>query len=1427
MKSTNFIIRSAVAMLFLLMATMSYAAPAAMSVVFSSLVSATTMTSYCQAPPMKQAISPNIMLVIDVSGSMDDKAYSGTYDSNKTYEGYFDPAKYYAYVYSDGTNTSFIYSSVSTTLYYEEEPYTGTACQKGTCENWVGRTTNPGGCIAKGAAGYSATCGTSNYCCCSSWGSTGDCGNLKSGNRFNFDNMRKVDLLRWAMTGGTPAYSPLPAPPTTTLCAGTQNDGTYCDPQQWAAQPTKVGRDCNPTNGCVLSWNPTSTTNSYQYKVRVPWNRVMNGLAFLMQTLPVVPRMGSLFYSGSQVESQGRTYLGDFSDTGVKTSYMYDTIIASVNSNAPNGSTPTGPAMWDVLNYYAQKPRQYNGLMSQQTTTDTWRNPMYNCDDASGSKCVYIPCVDNFVILMSDGEWNQPSDNITTSATGPAVTTDSDPVVPAYVMHHDFLNTKTTVTTRVRDVYTISLFQSTATSIPSGRLALKNVAMYGSYPVTTAWPEGTAGFPQVSASCSGSSGSLCTSLPTSTSNPITACKKSWDKDCNGIPDTYASGDTAEEIKDSIYAAILEILSHTTAGTAASVLASREGSGANLLQAVYYPKKSFLNGTVDWVGNLQNLWYYIDPAFANSSIREDGRDSDGITHDNILNLKTTGTQKDYITQFFFDPGLQAAMAHRWTDNNGDASIAGETQLADIKVDDVSNIWEAGNLLWSKSWLTRKLITSLSSTNYYSFSCTAAGNCPNKVQLAPYLNVASNDEASTLMEWVLGNDNPTSGTYTPVYRQRAADIGGTTLVWKLGDIINSTPKISSWQPLGDYNITYRKYETTYGPLGTNVYQSDPVNTAYYTTGYQYKGRGMVYTGGNDGMLHAFRLGLLQSKWSGQGTFEKAKLTNKVCSVTKSIFCGSDSQCPGTETCSATVTLGEEVWAFIPKNALPYLKYLANPDYMHVYTVDLTPTIFDASIAVPTGCAAANYYDCLKTAESWRTVLIGGMRLGGADRKPGTVCTNCINTPLSDPITASKGLGYSSYFALDITDQNNPTVMWDYDGTQNGTHNNSLGLSYSGPAVVRISNTAVGGVTGAAQNNGKWLVVFGSGPTGPIDTKNQQFLGLSDQDLMLHVFDLATGPGTDNANVTIIDTNIPNTFSGSITTTTFDIDLDYSDDVIYVPYTTATTTAASDGGLLRLVTNGNINPANWTWSQVITNAGPITAAPDMLIDPTTNDLWLFFGTGRYFYDTVNATDDADPAKRRQIFGMKERCLNAAKTGFDPSCSDVAVFSCPTPSTVPSCGGLTNVDNIAIANNLEATKASSTNPSYKGWYINLDPALPVGAPTYYGERVITNPSVDASGIVYYTSFKPQNNACVKDGQTNIWAVKFDTGGSATGLIQGTAIIQVSTGSIEQINLSTAFTQRDNRRTGGMTGQPPTREGLTVIPGAPGVSKPLFMKER
>ena len=56
------------------------------------------------------------------------------------------------------------------------------------------------------------------------------------------------------------------------------------------------------------------------------------------------------------------------------------------------------------------------------------------------------------------------------------------------------------------------------------------------------------------------------------------------------PITYYEGDDGYNLESSITAAINEILRRAASGTAASVLASGEGSGANLLQSIFYPKR---------------------------------------------------------------------------------------------------------------------------------------------------------------------------------------------------------------------------------------------------------------------------------------------------------------------------------------------------------------------------------------------------------------------------------------------------------------------------------------------------------------------------------------------------------------------------------------------------------------------------------------------------------------------------------------------------------------------------------------------------------------------------------------------------------------------------------------------------------------------
>ncbi len=112
--------------------------------------------------------------------------------------------------------------------------------------------------------------------------------------------------------------------------------------------------------------------------------------------------------------------------------------------------------------------------------------------------------------------------------------------------------------------------------------------------------------------------------------------------------------------------------------------------------------------------------------------------------------------------------------------------------------------------------------------------------------------------------------------------------------------------------------------------------------------------IYVGANDGMLHAF----------------------------------------SAET-------GQETWGFVPDFALPKLATIADPDYCHVYTCDLSPTVVDAELS-----------------DGWHTVLISGGREGG-----------------------------SEYFALEVTDPAAPSVLWQTDLPD--------GVSFaSDPLQVRIA-------------------------------------------------------------------------------------------------------------------------------------------------------------------------------------------------------------------------------------------------------------------------------------------------------------------------------------------------------------------------------------
>jgi len=187
----------------------------------------------------------------------------------------------------------------------------------------------------------------------------------------------------------------------------------------------------------------------------------------------------------------------------------------------------------------------------------------------------------------------------------------------------------------------------------------------------------------------------------------------------------------------------------------------------------------------------------------------------------------------------------------------------------------------------------------------------------------------------------------------------------------------------------------------------------------------------------------------------------------------------------------------------------------------------------------------------------------------------------------------------------------------------------------------------------------------------------------------------------------------------------------------------------------------------------------------------------------------DDSD--KARNLYGLKDPCFDG--TDFIDTC-----MASYTPSQ------LANVD-------LTTTLGVTDD---EGWKIALDGCTdPTGTPVactssyFRTERVITNPLATTQGIVFFTTLKPYDDICSTGGNSAIWAVKYDTGGAAGNLLQGKALIQVSTGAIEQVDLRTAFTQKSGRKTVDMQGVPPTSQGLAVVPPPPPVKKVLHSRER
>lgn len=1119
-------------------------------------------------------------------------------------------------------------------------------------------------------------------------------------------------------------------------------------------------------------------------------------------------RVGLMFYR----PNEGGFIQVSVGDTSVTPPKGLPATINQINLDQTTANTPVGEALWSATGYFAQKTSMEGGAGPRYAAGDyNINNNVDPFNYGTGGQPRYPNCSKNFVLFITDGEpcsdGNLPA-NVLNYTTGKSIFNCAGSACPATagVAPENFSFPASNLPycpalNYVAGVEDVALYMHTqdlrADVSGKNNLTLFTVFAFGKNSTLLKYAAINGGFEDTDGS----------------GKPDQ--QKKWDANGDGEPDTYYEADDGYELEQAIRNAFSTMLKRAASGTAASVLASGEGSGANLVQAVFYPRRRFGNEIIGWTGALQNLWYYVDPRFASSSIREDTVQE---APDSILHLVN-----DYIAQLFFDPSLPGVKARRFADTDGDGDA--DVSQPEVVFENLGSIWEAARNLWSRD-------LDLKPRNIFA-NCSGLGGCvgstglmnfstANDALLAPYLQLAGDltrtrDVIRYMHGYELtldgfsfdyspdpGNPPPSDqfvdrdGDSIPDYRLRHASTVNPETgvvekhVWKLGDVLNSTPKIVSWLPLNQYDSVYK--DTSYGNfIKTTGATSPPLN---------YKDRGLVFTGGNDGMLHAFKLGKLTLEWDGRDKkLQKGKLLNL------------DPSTP----------LGHEVWAFIPKNALPYLKYFADRDYCHVYTVDLSPFIFDASIGGP---GSGDISDNAKPDDgsTWRTIIIGGMRYGGACRGTTGACASttggipdCVKTPLD---VGGTSVGYSSYFALDITDSlahpddpvnHPPVLLWEFS-------NDKLGYAMTGPAVVKVVQDKT--------KNGNWYAVFGSGPTGPIDTANMQFLGRSDQPLRFFVLDLKTGN-----LLRTIETAEASAFAGSMINSTYDHKLDdYTDEAVYVGFTKKSAAGDwSNGGVGRILTHQDTNPANWSWSLVLNNIGAVTSSVTHLYNMQTKKLWLFFGTGRYFFESGTSADDS--STQRTLYGVKETCITA-DGNFDP-------LLCAAVS------GLTDRTSLPAA--CITDPATCPEPD-SGWFISLDPAAnnvtycdafnadgtcaQFSTKNYWAERMITDPVASAgSGIVFFTTYKPYNDECGLGGKSFVWAIKADTGGSGAYALKGVALLQVSTGSIEQMDLSKAFLPgaagKDSRRTAAMEGVPPVSQGLALISQPNPMKRVIHMKER
>jgi Tfp pilus tip-associated adhesin PilY1 len=533
--------------------------------------------------------------------------------------------------------------------------------------------------------------------------------------------------------------------------------------------------------------------------------------------------------------------------------------------------------------------------------------------------------------------------------------------------------------------------------------------------------------------------------------------------------------------------------------------------------------------------------------------------------------------------------------------------------------------------------------------------------------------------------------------------------------IGDIINSTPVVVGKPPFWYSFEGYRDWA------------------------YGIKRDTMVYIGANDGSLHAIR-----------------------------------------------IVDGVEQWAFIPKSMHDKLNQAqldplfdrCAPQYCHQYYVDGSPVVGDV------------FADFGGTSREWRSILVVGEREGGEtyfalditsgrnfddSTAPTEFLWEFKDTELgqtwSDPsinrveikgkspaVEAEWGVFFGSGYAPNATDQANKeaylygvlagdaTPMWK-DIYGNYTDKMRIG----GKAwLLKVKNYPLAdsskhfdiGETVKCTDEGctakvvsvKWTSadtaeITVADLTGGWDS-DEKIIGLTDS---MHQADLSASPQ-------VTDGTLKNNSLSSPLVVDLEGYKDHIADRIY----------AGDlyGNMYRFDNIGRdeipVVSTLFTYNNSSANVNPIRAKAefayaDKYYDP--DNIWVYFGSGIYETQTDKSNTD-----QQYFFGLK-----------DSKTSQTATYD-HTDSRLATLQAKFDVDNIS-GTDVTFRYIDGTNPYADPWKIQLYEGTFANGPASVGtERIITQPLV-VGGVVFFTTFIPDENICAGSGETWVFAVDYKTG--------------------------------------------------------------------